>query len=279
MNKFSLRAQGFIWALLATNMLLPADGFAAVLRIGGSGADLGTMRLMANEIQKRVPEARFDIQPSIGSVGGINAVIAGALDVAISARPLKAEELAQGLTEWAYAKTPFVIATNIQSSQTQLTTAELVGIYDGTITKWKDGTPARIVLRVEVETDTLLLKKHIPGMDAAMIKAYQRRGPPVAETDQDTADKIQAIKGAIGPSSLALILGENRPLKALTLNGVVPTVENIANGAYPMTKSLFLITHARQSAEVRRLIDFMRTKEGAAILRRTGHLVLAPDSN
>lgn len=268
---------GFILALLASSVILPTNGFAATLNLGGTGADLGTMRLLADAFQKHSTGTKIDIQPSIGSTGGISAVMAGALDIAISSRPLKDEERALGAKEWAYAKTPFVFATDQKSPQTQLTFAEIIGIYDGTMMKWKDGTAIRIILRPETETDTVLLKKYIPGLDAAMKKAYQRRGPPIVTTDQDAADSIQKMAGAVGPSTLALILGENRPLKSLALNGIAPTVENIANGTYPMTKSLYLVTGVHPKAEAQHFIDFMRSKEGAAILRRTGHLVLAPN--
>ena len=276
MIKYSSQVISFVLALLTTSVFLPTCAFSAVLKISGTGTDLGTMQLLADAMQKRSPGTTIDIQPSIGSSGGISAVIAGVLDIAISSRPLKDEERAQGAREWAYAKTPFVFATELQSPLTQLTSAEIIGIYDGTMTKWKDGTAIRIILRPETETDTALLKKYIPGLEAAMEKAYRRRGPPIAATDQDTADNIQKIAGAVGPSTLALILGESRLLKALALNGIAPTVENIGNGTYPMTKSLYLVTGAHPKTEVQRFIDFMRSKEGAAILRRTGHLVLAP---
>ncbi|MEO8332586.1 MAG: substrate-binding domain-containing protein [Gallionella sp.] len=277
MRKYSSRMIFFVLALLSADLLLPTCGFAAMLRIGGTGADLGTMQLLADAIRKHSPDTKINIQPSIGSSGGISAVLAGALDIAISSRPLKDDERAKGAQEWLYARTPFVFATEQQLPQTQLTLKEIIGIYDGSLTKWKDGTTIRIILRPETETDTALLKKYIPGMEAAMGKAYLRRGPPIATTDQDAADKIQQISGAVGSSTLALILGENRPLKALAINGIAPTLENLANGTYSMTKPLYLITGAHLTAEAKRFVDFMRSKEGATILQHTGHLVTWPN--
>lgn len=277
MLKYPSRNLVFILALLSTSVILPTYGFADTLKLGGTGTDLGTMRLLADAFKKQSPGTTIEIQPSVGSTGGVRAVMAGAFDIGISSRPLKDEERKQGAQEWAYAKTPFIFAINQKSSQTQLTSAEIIGIYAGTMTKWKDGTTARLVLRPETETDTLLLIQYIPGMEVAMRKAYQRRGLPIASTDQDAADNIQKIAGAVGPSTLALILGEKRPLKALAINNVAPTVENITNGTYPMIKSLYLVTGSHPKAEVQRFIDFIRSNEGTAILRRTGHLVLTPE--
>lgn len=267
-------ARMILGAALGAGVTLPCGVAAETLTLGGTGTDLATMRILGEAFRKVSPQTRLEVQPSIGSSGGIKAVLAGALDIAISARPLKEEERTLGALEWAYAKTPLVLATHQNSGQTELTRAELIAIYDGTLKTWKDGTTARLVLRPETETDTALLKKYIPGMDVALAKAYQRRGPPIALTDQDAADMIQAIPGAVGPSTLALILAENRPLKALTFDSVAPTVESLGNGSYTMSKNLYLVTRAHPKEPVQRFIDFMRSKEGVEILQRTGHLVL-----
>ena len=256
---------------------LPGSSLAATLKIGGTGAGLGTMRQLGDAFQKRFPSTLVEVHPSVGSTGGIRAVIAGKLDLGISARPLKTEERGQGITESPYAKTPFVFAVHKKLSQTELTFNEVIGIYDGSLSRWKDGSTIRVILRPETESDTMLLQQFIPGMDVAMKKAYKRRGPPLAVTDQDTADKIQKVAGAVGSSTLALILGENRPLKALALNNVSATVENMANGTYPMTKTLSLVTAANPGKEVQSFIEFIRSPEGSAILSRTGHLVSKPN--
>ena len=261
-------------AALAAGIALPCGVAAEALTLGGTGTGLGTMRILGESFHSISPETRLEVLPSIGSSGGIKAVLAGAIDIAVSARPLKEEERKQGALEWAYAKTPLVWATHQNNGQSELSRAELIAMYDGTLRTWKDGRIARIVLRSETETDTELLRKYIPGMDAALAQAYQRRGPPIALTDQDAADMIQTIPGALGPSTLALILSENRPLKALRLDSVAPTVESLGNGNYIMSKNLYLITRSRPKESVQRFIDFILSKEGAEILQRTGHLVL-----
>lgn len=276
MRRQSSRIIGWASALLVASLLSPADSCAATLKLGGTGAGLGTMRLLADAFSRRSPGTTIEIHSSIGSSGGINAVVAGVLDIGISSRPLSDDERKRGAQDWAYAKTPFIFVTGKKSTQARLTTEEIIGIYAGTLTKWNDGTSIRLVLRPRTETDTLLVKKYFPGMEVAMEKAYSRRGLPIASTDQDTADSIQKTVGAVGPSTLALILAENRPLKALALNNVAPTVENIGNGSYPMTKTFYLVTGPRSKAEVQRFIDFIRSSEGAAILYKTGHFVIGP---
>jgi ABC-type phosphate transport system substrate-binding protein len=68
---------------------------------------------------------------------------------------------------------------------------------------------------------------------------------------------------------------ENHPVKALAINGVDPVLNNSANKQYPFMKTLSLLTKPAASPAVRRFIDFVRSPEGAAILRKTGNIPMA----
>jgi len=92
-------------------------------------------------------------------------------------------------------------------------------------------------------------------------------------TDQDTASSIEKVPGALGPSTLALMLSEERALKALTLDGVVPSAENIANGRYPLFKQLLIVTGPKTPPEAQAFVSFVRSGAGREILAQTGHWV------
>jgi phosphate transport system substrate-binding protein len=62
-------------------------------------------------------------------------------------------------------------------------------------------------------------------------------------------------------------------LRALTLNGVEPTVSNLASGTYPQVTPFFLITRFDQSAAVKRFIVFMQSPAGREILIRAGNWI------
>jgi ABC-type phosphate transport system substrate-binding protein len=69
---------------------VPAADYQGTLRIGGTGAAVSTITQVAAAFQKQYPAVRFVFPPSLGSSGGIKAVIAGALDVGLNSRPLTA---------------------------------------------------------------------------------------------------------------------------------------------------------------------------------------------
>lgn len=176
-----------------------------------------------------------------------------------------------------YAKSALVFATRPDNRETGVTTEQLIEIYAGARRRWPDGTPIRIVLRPDTDSDTIHLKEHIPSIGPALDAAADRPGIPVAFTAQDAADLLQRLPGGLGTTMLALILSENRPLKALSLDGVAPTPEAMADGSYGMTKTYSIVTGPAPGELAKRFIAFVYSDEGAAILRRTGHLPLAPE--
>jgi phosphate transport system substrate-binding protein len=243
------------------------------IRIGGSGSALGTIRLLADAFAKQDPEFRATTVPSLGSGGSIKALVAGAIDLAVISRSLKDDELKLGITGIEYGRTPFVFAVSARSKVTAITLRQLADIYAGKMAGWPDGTPIRVVLRPASDIDTDMVKSVSPEVGQALSAAEQRPGVAFSVTDQDAANDIEKIPGAIGPSSLALILSEKRPLKVLKLDGVDPTPKNIASSAYRYYKRLFLVTGAKRPAALQRFAAFIQSPAGRKILAQTGHWV------
>lgn len=94
---------------------------AEEIKIGGTGAALGTMRLLAEAFSKRNPDVKITVPSSLGSGGGINAAAKGAIDIAVSSRPLSDDERKLGLMESEYARTPLVFAVSAKSKITAIT--------------------------------------------------------------------------------------------------------------------------------------------------------------
>jgi len=261
-------------AIALALVLGSAAGAAAEdLRIGGTGAALGTMRLLADEFTAANPDIRITTVPSLGSGGGIKAVVAGAIGLAVTSRPMNEGERKLGAVEIEYARTPFVFAVSAKSRLTSITSAELADIYAGKTVSWADGSPIRVVLRPAGDHDTEIVKSISPEIRRGLLAAEARPGVRFSVNDQDAADDLERIPGAIGPCSLALIISEKRALKALTLDGREPTVMNAAAGAYPYQKQLFFVTGARRSAAVERFVAFVQSPAGRKILAGNGQWI------
>ena len=259
-------------------LLFPAGSFAATLKIGGTGAALGTMRILADEFVRLRPDISVNIPDSLGSGGGIKAVLAGALDIGLSSRQLKPKERDAGARVTHYATTPFVLVTRVSESNPahDLSSQELVKAFSGDAVHWKNGTPIRIILRNERDSSTRILIASFDGMGAALARARAIPGIPVAFTEQDNMDLAETLPGALTTGSLTAILAENRRLAPIAIDGVAPTLENLATGAYKISKYFYLVTGPETSETALEFIRFIRSAEGATILRTTGNLAVSP---
>jgi phosphate transport system substrate-binding protein len=251
----------------------PGSAAAEEFKIGGSGAALGTMQLLAAEFTAANPDIRITTVLSLGSGGGIKAVVAGAIGLAVTSRPMNESERKLGAVETEYARTPFVFAVSTKSRVRAITSAQLADIYAGKVVAWADGSPVRIVLRPASDIDTEMAKSISPEIRRGLVAAEARPGVQFAVNDQDAANDLERIPGAIGPTSLALIVSEKRALRALKLDGSEPTPMRAASGAYPYYKRLFLVTGAKRPAAVERFVAFVRSPAGRKILASNGQWI------
>lgn len=260
-------------AVLAAAITLGSGSACAeTIRISGTGSAITTIQFLGEAYRQIRPGVRFAILPSMGSSGAIKAVLAGRLDIGLSGRSLTGEESAQGAVEKGYAVTPFVFIVNRSVKTDGLMLAEVADIYAGKRDRWENRSRIRLVLRPRSDSDSPVLKKMSPAMSEAVESALRRDGMIVGMTDQEAADLIQKIPGAFGASTLSLVMSEKRPVRVLSLDGIVPSVRAIAEGSYPYKKTLYFVTRKNPPLEIRRFIEFVRSPAGAAILMKNGQM-------
>jgi phosphate transport system substrate-binding protein len=245
------------------------------IRINGSGSALDMMKPLVEAYAKSHPGVRIDIEKPLGSSGAIKALLAGALDLAVSSKRLKPEEEAQGARQSAYGRTPLAFVTQRNVPLTNITTQELEDIYSGRTTTWKNGELIRLILRPEGDVDTTIIRGLSPGMNKAMDVAKSRPGMVTAVTDPEAYDLIARTPGGVGASGLTSIIVERLPLNILTLNGVKPSAASLAKGTYPLNKEISFITTSRTPPAAVKFIDFLYSPQGRAIAEKTGVLVTA----
>lgn len=259
---------GILAALISA---LPGLSQADGIKIGGSGGALGTMKLLAEAYKKAHPGTEITVLPSLGSGGGIKAMLGGAIEIAVSARPLEDAELRQGAVQRVLGRTPFVFAVAASSPVSSITLQEVKAIFHGELVEWPDGTRIRLVLRPITESDTIIVKKMGDDMARAADAAHGRAGMLFAVTDQETAESLERIPGAFGTTTLAQIISEERALKALALNGMAPNPKTIRSGAYPYSKTFYLVAGRSPGKTARRFIEFVFSERGRQILSGAGY--------
>ena len=141
-----------------------------------------------------------------------------------------------------------------------LTTEQLKGIFTGSITDWSEvgGTAGKIqVIERKAGSGTRAT------FEAAVLAGEKAPDTfaPVAEEDSSgtVVEKIQATEGSI--SYLAFSYFDDTKFKALKVDGVEPTVENVCNGDFNIWAYEHMYTAADADEATQAFIDFMLSDE------------------
>ena len=224
---------------------------------------------MAKPLTAQAPGTTLEVVPALGSTGAISAVVDGVLDFAVSARPLTPEETAKSLTQTVLARTVFGLASSYPDPG-NIASSDIAGFFTSPASSWPDGTRLRVILRPRSEFDLTLLAKYFPGMTAAIEQLRLRSEIPVAATDQDNVRMAERLHGSLVPTTLAQMQTEKPNLRFLTIDGVAPTLENFERGKYTRITRISFHLSTSRTTSFERLVAFLRSPEGARVLREAG---------
>jgi phosphate transport system substrate-binding protein len=244
-----------------------------VIRIGGAGSTLGSMKLLAAAFEKKHPGTKVIVLPSIGSIGGIAAVSRGGVDIGLLGRPLNDKERKLGLSVIEYARTPLVFITKENINVSNLSTQEIIKILRGDTKTWPSGERIRLILRQPTESNAISVREISPEMSEAMDIAMSRPWKVIALTDQETTSLVEKTPGAFSFCSLAQLVFEKRKIRALAYNGINPISKNSANDLYPIVKTHAMLIKPNPSPKIKQFINFVKSSEGKKILEESGNSV------
>ena len=177
----------------------------------------------------------FTYNPT-GSGSGIKAVQEGRCDIGLSSRNLKAEEKEAGLSSTILAYDGIAIIVNLENPVSDLSLETIAKIYTGEITNWSEvgGNDAEIVLiGREAGSGTRDGFESITDTEDAC--KYRQE----LTSTGDVITTVSQNPGAIGYASVASV---KDTVKAVTVDGVAPTENNIKNGSYVVQRPFVLVT-------------------------------------
>ncbi|AKH98935.1 phosphate ABC transporter substrate-binding protein, PhoT family [Hoeflea sp. IMCC20628] len=273
-NPFLRASSSCLMATLTVCFAVLPVSAAETLRLGGTGSATVLVERLAAAFEASESGLKVQVIPGLGSSGGIAAAQDGALDIAVSARPLKPAET--GLVEVVAVITPYGLVSS-NSKPGDIANADVAAFFASTTSIWPDGSPVRIILRPKSESDTALLGQTFPEMAAAIDQVRTRIDVPLAATDQDNLEMAKAIDGSLVGTSLAQMVTEQHQseLHFLTIDGVQPTLENLENGTYPYFKPFRFVHAENPEPQVERFLAFVGSSEGKSLLREAGSLPAA----
>ena len=202
-----------------------------------------------------------------GSSAGVEAVLGGQSDVGNSSRKLKDEEKEKGAVENIVAIDGIAVVTDPANTAADLTKEQLINIYNGTITNWKDAGGSDqpiVVIGREAGSGTRGAFEEILKLEDACKYANE------LDSTGAVMAKVASTPGAIGYVSLDVI---DDTVKLLTLNGVEANEENIKTGDYFLSRPFVMATNGEISAQndlVKALFDYVYSAEGDELVKSVG---------
>ena len=240
--------------------------------LSGSISMVGStsMEKLANALSEAFMEEYPDVTVTaefVGSGAGIEAVTNGTADIGNSSRSLKDEEKAAGVVENVVAIDGIAVCVDPVNEVADLTKEQLTNIYNGTITNWKEVGGADepiIVIGREAGSGTRGAFEELVDLQDACKYANE------LDSTGAVIAKVASTPGAIGYASLDAL---DDSVKALSLEGVEATAENIKAGNYFLSRPFVMATKGEISEQndlVQAWFDYVMGDEGQQIASEVG---------
>ncbi len=260
---------------------LPAQD---TLRITGSTTVAPVVERAAEHLREPANLTIY-IDTQGGSSGGIQAIGSGQAHIGMASKQLTDKDRTRfpdaTLIEHAIGQdaVALVVSRDVFDGGVQSITREQAqAIYEQKITNWNEiGGPDRRVVFFNKE----------PGRGtwevfAAWLYGKASEAPPVNHPEvganEEVRAKVTRTPGSISQLSASWV---NDPaFAALAIlddagTPIPPTAANIANGEYPLSRPLYVITNGEPTGAAKIMVDYLLSPQGQDLVRAQGYL--APD--
>ena len=239
---------------------------SGTITMTGSTSMMNLCEALKEVVPEALPGVTLDAQYT-GSGAGIEGVTAGTVDIGNASRALTDEEKANGIVENVVAIDGIAVVVNPSNSVANLTTEQLISIYTGEVTNWSEvGGPdmAIVVVGRESGSGTRGAFEELLGIEDACKYAQE------LDSTGGVATTVSSTEGAIGYVSLDAL---DDTVKAIQIDGVDATEENIVAGTYPLQRPFVMATKgeiSEQSELVQEFFNFIYSEQGQDVVAQVG---------
>ena len=242
-----------------------AEELSGTVNVNGSTSMADVIAALTEGFNEINPDVQINYTGS-GSGAGIEGVLAGTCDLGLSSRALSEDEKGQGAVENIVAKDGVAVVINPENTVTELSTEQIAAIYTGEITNWSEvgGPDAEIaVLGRDSASGTRSAFEEILGIEDACVylNEYSSTG--------DVIGNVASNPNAIGYASLSAV---DDSVVAVSVNGVAPTEETVADGSFPIQRPFVIVTveGTELSPAAQAFLDYAMSAEVADIIAAAG---------
>jgi phosphate transport system substrate-binding protein len=268
--------------IITMMVLLFAVGLIAAgsnITIKGSDTLVRLGQRWAEEYMKKNPGVVIQVSGG-GSGTGIAALLNGATDICEASRDMKEKEykLAEkkGIKPYrvSVALDGIAVFLNKANAVKELSFAQLKGIYTGAITNWIEvgGEDARIILygRENNSGTYAFFKKKV--LNKEDYSEYTQTLPGTASV----VNAVAKDKNGIGYGGIAWATGVKFAAvrRADGDSAVLPTMESVSSGDYPISRDLYWFFNGKPTGELRKLVNWALSEEGQKVAEEMDYVPL-----
>ena len=253
---------------------LPARAEGELVLDGSTGM-LPLARALASAYRQQSPDARVEVGTGLGTGARLQALAEGRIQIALASHGIKPEDVRAGnLRVIEVAKGAVVFAANETVPVANVTERQVCDVYSGRITSWRPlgggDSLVAVLTRPATEVDPEVVRAKIGCFgdlkEVATVKVMQRGG--------DMAKALAETPHALGMTSMTVVEQSGGKVKALTLDGVAPTSENVRSGRYLLTRDFLFVVKGEPAGATRRFLDFVLGPDGDRIILANGAVPL-----
>lgn len=227
--------------------------------ITGSSTVAPLVMEMSKLFEKENPSIRIDVQTG-GSSRGIADAEKGVSDIGMVSRALKSTE--KHLKSFAIAKDGITMIVHKNNKITNLSKSEIHAIYTGNKTSWESfgwtNKPITVVHKASGRSTQELFNKFLGVKNSKVI-------PHVIIGDNEQGIKtVSGNPNSIGYVSIgaAEISVKNLvPIKIIKIDGIEASTQSVANGSFPTSRILNLVTTKPPKGIIKQFIQFAQSNE------------------
>jgi phosphate transport system substrate-binding protein len=270
------------WLLVLIAVMFTTSAFAAKdknsIQVKGSDTMVNLGQAWAEKYMDKNP-TDFVAVTGGGSGTGLSSLISGTCDIAMSSRNIKEKEIVlaqqKGINpnEIKVALDGLAVVVNPNNPISKLTLFQLADIFTGRVANWKEigGKDEKIViLSREVNSGThVYFKEHVLRKNDPNSKEEFAPRALMLSSSQAIADEVAGNTAAVGYYGMGYISKKQKPVaiaKDEKSEYESPTIENVINGKYPISRPLFIYTNGTPVGLVKKFVDFTLSKEGQDIV-------------
>src|SRR5688572_27712372 len=221
--------------VLTAGTLAASSAQAQTIAIDGSTGVMPLAAALAKAFQARNPGVTVELGKGLGTKARIQALSEGKIDIALASHGLNVADIArQGMTANEIARIAVVFGVNGTVPVTSLSEQQICQIYSSKTSNWKalGGTELGIapLTRPDSEVDAEVVRAGIKCLADLRMPAAVR----VMNSAGDMAKGLSATAGAIGMTTMTAVEQSRGGIRALSLNGVAPSADNVERRSYPL---------------------------------------------